>query len=167
MWQAFSIRIFMNSNATTSSRISTPTVSKAGRPALNRSSITHWVKVSPIAGNASSMPLRAFSRSREAADTCGAIRSTMLLGKAVRPSIQLASSGSRPRAKETTAKRAVSPLWRRLSQDITVKGARPDSRRRRKASTMKPKAVRGGAPVRSKATSGVSRRNAPVTSSIL
>ena len=60
----------------------------------------------------------------------GVIRSTMQLGKATSASIQSARAGSLSRANAQIIRFATSPLSGRLSQLITVNGARPSVRRR-------------------------------------
>src|SRR5215469_9111113 len=105
--------------------------------------MTHFVYSSQLAGIRSLTPLAAFRRFRSSTETCGAIRSTILLGNAPFSSIQSATSAEIARAKETTARRVVSPLLRRLSQETTVKGLSPFARRVLRAATIKPKAVIG------------------------
>ena len=63
LWLALRMRILASSYGATESTISTPTRSHAGRPLQKASSITHWMKLSPITGAASSQPVAAFTRS--------------------------------------------------------------------------------------------------------
>ena len=76
----------------------------------------------------------------------GVIRSTIELGNRTDDSTQAARSGSFSRAKATIIFLATSPFPGMLSQDITVNGGVPSSRRSRSASTMNPNGVVGAAP---------------------
>ena len=73
----------------------------------------------------------------------GVMRSTMPFGKATFAAIQSASAGSDRRAVSTTASRVTWPLWGMLSQDITVKGGTPASRRAFSPATSIPNTVFG------------------------
>ena len=110
------------------------------------------------------MPNTAATRSRSASVVAGVMRSTIELGKRTSRSTQSPSAASRSRANPTNARRATSPLPWMLSQDITVNGGRPRSRRRISASVTRPNTVDGTAPgARSARTAGSSAWNSPVT----
>jgi hypothetical protein len=94
------------------------------------------------------------------------IRSTIESGKLTAVRTQSARSASRSAAKAAKLRRATFPLPGMLSQDMTVKGRTPRSRRRASASTTRPKLVRGA--VRcwtSWTTSGASAMKSPVSGS--
>lgn len=113
------------------------------------------------------MPKRSSMRSRSSVVVAGVMRSTIELGNATFCAIHSARPGSRSRAKDVNAVRATSPLPWMLSQDTTVKGAMPRSRRRRNASTTIPKTLAGVSAPRSARTGGASTSKAPVTWSTL
>ena len=119
-----------------------PARSQSGRPAQKASSITHWRKFSWVTGTASSTP-KAFAISRSRGPVAGTMQSTMELGKAPFSSIHAARPGSDIRASPVTVRRRTAPLPWRLSQLRQVKGPWPSVRRRAKAATMAPNAVRG------------------------
>src|SRR3954470_7830095 len=126
----------------TSATSSAPASSKRGRPLLKRSSITHCVNGSVITGQASETPRRSAIAARSASVVAGTIRSTMVEGNAISSSTQRPRSGSRKRANWARTRPTVWPFSGRLSQHRTVKGATPLARRRRKASTRLPGALR-------------------------
>ncbi len=108
------------------------------------------------------------TRARSVSNVTGVMRSTIELGNATFSSIQSASSGSLARAKAPKVRRAVSPLPWMLSHDMTVNGATPAARRRRRPSTTRPKTVAGTASTaRSAMIAGFVRSKSPVARSML
>ena len=89
------------------------------------------------------MPSAAATAARSASVVSGTIRSTIVEGKATSSAIHLPSSGDRKLANRCRILPTVTPLAGRLSQESTVKGARPKSLRRDSAATMNPAADRG------------------------
>ena len=122
----------------------TPTVSSAGRPGGK------VVLDAPTAGTPRRRPASCPRRRRRRAgsrvrgrSSPGVMRSTIELGNATFARIQRASSGSASSARPATAFSVTWPLPGMLSQDITVKGARPAARRRFRPATIRPNAVFG------------------------
>jgi hypothetical protein len=89
---------------------------------------------SQTTGQASSTPNRASISRRSSSVVTGVMRSTIEQGKATCSPIQSPSAASSRAANAVNARRARWPLPSRLSQDITVNGTVPRSRRRRSAS---------------------------------
>ena len=129
---ALSRRIFASSNTCTEATISAPAFSQAGRPAMKRSSMTHWMKLSAITGAASAQPVAASTRAATSAGGRGVMRSTMSFGQVVFASTQARNGASPRRSKKSSSPaRKRSPLLRRLSQFSSVTG--PQARRLRSA----------------------------------
>ena len=128
---ALSRRILASSYGATDATICTPTFSHSGRPARKSSSITHWMKLSPITGAASARPVAASTRSATSGDGRGVMRSTIAFGLLVLASTQPSSSRS-PSSSMNCSRppRKRSPLWRRLSQLSSVTGPAPARMRR-------------------------------------
>ncbi len=89
---------------------------------------------SQTTGQASSTPKRASISRRSSSVVTGVMRSTIEHGNATCSPIQSPRPASSRAAKVVNACRARCPLPSRLSQDMTVNGAAPRSRRRRSAS---------------------------------
>jgi hypothetical protein len=139
LWVALSRRILASSCACTEFTISTPTFSHSGRPAMKSSSITHWMKLSPMRAARSSRPVAALTRSATSGVGRGVMRSTMALGLVVFASTQACRALS-PSASMNCSRppRERSPLWRRLSQFISVTGPVPACLRARRMLTRPP-----------------------------
>ena len=113
------------------------------------------------------MPKSCERSFRSRSVVAGVMRSTMPFGNAALAAIQSARPLSHRRATPDTALRATTPLWGMLSQDITVKGLIPASRRRFRPSAMRPKTVSGSSGFfPSAAISGNSGLNWPVAGSM-
>ena len=95
-----------------------------------------------MTGAASATPSRSTS-AISAGPVAGVMQSSMPSGQATSPSTQAASAGSDSRASPVSAPRVTVPLWGMLSQESTVKGGAPASRRARSAASRMPKTVRG------------------------
>ena len=123
---ALRMRILASSKACTDSTICAPARSQAGRPAMKSSSITHWMKCSPITGARSSQPVAARTRAANSGGGRGVMRSTMSQGQRVWAPTQVrnAPSPRRSRKSSSPARNRV-PLLRRLSQFSSVTGAPP------------------------------------------
>ena len=93
---------------------------------MKLSSITHWMKLSPMTAALSSQPVAAFTRSATSGVGRGVMRSTMALGLRVFSCTQALSAVS-PSASMNCSRppRERSPLWRRLSQFISVTAPAP------------------------------------------
>ena len=106
---------------------------------MKSSSITHWMKLSPINAALSSQPVAAFTRSATSGVGRGVMRSTMALGLVVWASTQAFSAPSPSASMNCSSPpRERSPLWRRLSQFISVTGPAPASMRARRMRTRPP-----------------------------
>ena len=93
---------------------------------MKRSSMTHWMKLSPISAAGSSTPVAARTRSRTSGVGRGVMRSTIAFGLVVLACTQ-ASSAVSPTSSMNCSRppRERSPLWRRLSQLSSVTGPAP------------------------------------------
>ncbi len=134
-----SSRSFISSYGSTSATTCTPASSSGGRPRPKSSSSTHWWNGSQTTGHRSSTPNWLARLARSSSVVTGVMRSTMQLGNRTCSSTHSPSFGSRNRANAVKLRRAASPLPWMLSQDRTVKGARPRCRRRANASMTRPK----------------------------
>jgi hypothetical protein len=85
------------------------------------------------------MPDSAARRSTSAGVVAGVIRSTIEFGQGTSAAIHPASASSTSPATASRTRRATSPLCGRLSQDTTVNGGVPRSRRTASARTRCPK----------------------------
>ena len=136
---ALSRRILASSCALTDCTISTPAFSHSGRPAMNLSSITHWMKLSAISAAGSSTPVAARTRWRTSGAGRGVMRSTIAFGLLVLCCTQASSSLSPTSSMNCSSPaRERSPLWRRLSQLSSVTGPLWRSRRRRSMAVSAP-----------------------------
>ncbi|MCY1534256.1 hypothetical protein D9M68_696200 [compost metagenome] len=106
---------------------------------MKRSSITHWMKLSPMRAAGSSTPVAALTRWATSGVGRGVMRSTMAFGLLVWACTQ-ALSASSPSASMNCSRppRERSPLWRRLSQFISVTGPAPACMRARSRVTSAP-----------------------------
>ena len=156
----------MSSYFATSATNSTPTFSSAGRPVGKRSSSTHWRNGSHATGTASIRPKVGGASARSRSEVAGVMQSTMELGKATFAATQSASAGSERRARPVTVCAQTWPFSGRLSQDITVKGGTPASRRCRRAFRIMPNTVAGASGLAaSAAMSGCAVARPPVVAS--
>lgn len=106
---------------------------------MKRSSITHWMKLSPISAAGSSLPVAASTRSRTSGVGRGVMRSTIAFGLVVWASTQASSAASPIRSMNCSRPaRERSPLWRRLSQLSKVTGPAPLAMRARRIAVSAP-----------------------------
>ena len=125
LWLALRMRILASSYGCTDSTIShADLLPRRPAVAMKSSSITHWMKLSPITGAASSQPVAARTRSRHSGGGRGVMRSTIAFGQLVLACTQAQQRGVAGRSMNSQQPaRKRSPLWRRLSQFSSVTGA--------------------------------------------
>jgi hypothetical protein len=156
----------MCSKGATSRTSVAPPLSQSGRPARNRSSITHWENGSVTTQASSRRPSRLATVSRSASVTAGTMRSTIALGQSISASIHAARPGSRNAANWRTTRRVAAPLSGRLSQLSRASPPAPAARRAASPATINPGAERGGpCPSRSARMSGCVSSRSPCAGS--
>ncbi|CSR37376.1 Uncharacterised protein [Shigella sonnei] len=105
---------------------------------MKLSSTTHWINGSQLIAQGSFTPRCWLISASDSSVAAGTMRSTMVPGKLTCSFIHPASSGEHFSAIPSTAFFTTWPLSGILSQESTVNGVRPRSRRRFSASTRIP-----------------------------